>query len=138
MMVLADTSVWSIAVRHTEQDLSAPERSLRNTFEKVIAEGRVALIGPIRQELLTGIREERQFHRLREALRAFPETELTIQDYEEAARLSNICRSHGVAGNPTDFLICSVARLRNWVIFTRDQDFARYARHIPIRVTGLH
>ena len=137
MMVLADTSVWSIAIRRSEQDLNPRERSVRNMLEKMVAEGRVALIGPIRQELLTGIREERQFHRLRDALRAFPETELTTEDYEEAAHLSNICRSRGVAGNPTDFLICSVARSRNWVIFTRDQDFARYTRQIPLRVTGL-
>ena len=42
--------------------------------------------------------------------------------------MSNQCRSHGVASSSLDMLICAVAALRGWPIFTTDEDFARYAK----------
>ncbi|MGA7885398.1 MAG: PIN domain-containing protein [Acidobacteriaceae bacterium] len=134
MMLLVDTSVWSLAFRRRPTDLNPRELAIRELLEKAITEGRVALLGSIRQELLAGIRDERQFQRLRNALRAFPDVPLTAADYEEAARLSNVCRRKGIAGSPVDFLICSVALLRNWPIFTLDRDFARFSEHIQIRL----
>lgn len=136
MMVLVDTSVWSIAFRRRREDLSQTESAVRSTLEKIVTEGRAALLGAIRQELLSGIREERQFLRLRSALRAFPDVPLQIEDYEEAARLGNLCRTHGVAGGPVDFLICAVSVRRNWPIYTQDRDFALYSRHIPVHLLG--
>ena len=55
---------------------------------------------PVRQELLSGIRAEVSFRKVRDALRAFDEPQLQIQDYEEAARISHICRVRGIAGQP--------------------------------------
>ncbi len=40
----------------------------------------------------------------------------------------------GLPEVPVDFLICSVALLRNWPIFTLDRDFARFSEHIQIRL----
>jgi predicted nucleic acid-binding protein len=137
MMVLVDTPVWSIALRRKQQDLGQRERAYRDALEKLILEGRVALLGVIRQELLSGIREDRQFLRLRNSLRMFPDVNLTIEDYEEAARLNNICRAHGIAGGAVDYLICAAAVVRKWPIITLDQDFARYAKVIPIRLIAI-
>lgn len=92
------------------------------------------MIGPIRQELLSGLREEAQYHRLKERLRAFPDEPLTVQDYELAARFGNQCRAAGIAGSAADFLICAVAAARNWPIFTTDKDFQQYAKALPIRL----
>ncbi len=136
MMLLVDTSVWSLAFRRRVSDLNSRERAVRELLEKAITEGRVALLGAIRQELLTGIREERQFMRLRNALRPFPDVSLSVVDYEEAARLSNICRRAGIAGSPVDFLICAAASLRNWPVFTLDRDFAHYSSQIPISLVS--
>ena len=47
------------------------------------------------------------------ALRAFDEPQLQIQDYEEAARISNICRVRGIAGSAIDTLICAISQLRS-------------------------
>jgi predicted nucleic acid-binding protein len=88
----------------------------------------------VRQELLSGVREESGFRRLRDYLRAFDNAQLAVEDYEEAARMSNACRSGGVAGSPVDFLICAVAHLRNWQIFTTDRDFARYRKILPLNL----
>jgi hypothetical protein len=43
------------------------------------------MLGPIRQELLSGIKDKAQFELLREHLRAFPDLELDTDDYEAAA-----------------------------------------------------
>jgi predicted nucleic acid-binding protein len=134
MMVLVDTPVWSIAFRRRSADLNEGQQAVRKVLEGLILEGRVALPGAVRQELLTGVRDEKQLRQLRNSLRAFPDVGLVVEDYEEAARLSNVCRTHGIAGSPIDFLICAVAILRNWSIMTLDQDFVRYARHIPLEL----
>ena len=84
--------------------------------------------------MLSGIRSRSQYERLRQDLRAFDDPRLTIDDYEEAALASNDCRAAGVTGSSVDFLICAVALRRNWPVFTMDKDFARYARHLPLRL----
>jgi predicted nucleic acid-binding protein len=134
MMVLVDTSVWSLALRRKQPDLSPREQDLKTALQELVQDGRARIIGPVRQELLSGIRTEESYRKVRDALRAFDEPELRIQDYEEAARINNICRARGIAGSAIDFLICAVAHLRNWEVFTTDRDFARYSKVLPLRL----
>jgi hypothetical protein len=134
VQVLVDTCIWSLALRRQVRRLSASEAFLRQELGDLVQEGRAQLIGPIRQELLSGIREIAQFERLREHLRAFPDEALTVPDYELAARLRNRCMASGIAGSAVDFLICAVATERNWPIFTCDEDFKVYGRAFPIRL----
>jgi len=134
MMVLVDTPVWSLALRRRPAQLSAPELRLERALAELIREGRVEILGPIRQELLSGIREEEQFRKLRDSLRAFSEPPLQVEDYEEAARMSNQCRSSGIAGSAIDFLLCAAAHRREWEIFTSDRDFQHYASVLPVRL----
>lgn len=134
MMVLVDTHVWSLALRRKPEHLSQRERHLTETLAELIREGRAQLLGPVRQELLSGIREEAQFRKLREYLRAFPEQSLEAEDYEEAAQMNNRCRARGIAGSAIDFLICAAAHRRNWMIFTTDRDFQNYASVLPLRL----
>jgi predicted nucleic acid-binding protein len=101
---------------------------------ELIREGRARLIGPIRQELLSGIRREAQYERLRSYLRAFPDPQLTEEDYEEAASANNRCQTKGVSGSAVDLLICAVGMRRNWRIFTTDRDFLRYAKILSIQL----
>ena len=93
---------------------------------------RVAIIGPIRQELLSGIPSPEQFAALREKLRAFDDVPLSPADHELAAEFFNTCRGSGIQGSHTDFLICAVAVSRGMAIFSSDRDFTRYAQHIPV------
>jgi len=134
MMVLVDTPVWSLALRRRPGQLSATEHRLAQSLAELIREGRVEMLGPIRQELLSGIREEAQFRKLRDLLRAFIESPLQSEDYEAAARMSNQCRGHGIAGSAIDFLLCAAAHRRAWAIFTTDQDFRNYALVLPVRL----
>ncbi len=134
MTVLVDTPVWSLDLRRRARSLSAEENQVRNELRELIREGRAQLIGLVRQEVLSGIRSQAQYNRLRLYLRAFDDPSLAADDYEEAARASNACRAAGVTGSAVDFLICAIALRRNWSVFTMDKDFARYARQLPLRL----
>ena len=132
MKVLVDTSVWSLALRRRSPDR---EGGVVRELGRLIAEFQVAMIGPIRQELLSGIREDGQYLTLREKLRAFPDLRLDTADFETAARFFNKCRAEGVQGSNTDFLLCAVGHLREMPIFTTDKDFHAYSRTLG---TKLH
>jgi predicted nucleic acid-binding protein len=132
--VLVDTPVWSLALRRKTGDLNEREKAITASLGELIRDGRAQLVGVVRQELLSGIREEERFRKLRNYLRAFDEPQLEMGDYEEAAEMHNQCRSGGIAGSGIDFLICAAAHRRGWQIFTIDQDFERYAGVLGLRL----
>ncbi len=130
MSVLVDTSVWSLVLRRT----AARNTRWKEEMKELVRQSRVRMIGPIRQEILSGIRERKEFELLRERLSAFPDVEIVTTDYERAAELFNACRARGVQGSHTDFLICAVALHHDWEIFTNDSDFRRYERIVSIKL----
>lgn len=127
MKVLVDTSVWSLALRRR-----APAHASVDELRRLVAAGRVAIIGPIRQEVLSGIRDRTAFEQLRDQLRAFPDEPMTIDDYERAAEGFNACRARGIQGSNTDFLMCAVAERHGLPILTTDEDFVAFARVLPV------
>jgi predicted nucleic acid-binding protein len=130
MNVLVDTSVWSLALRRAKRLADDAPRELA----ELIGEGRVVMIGPVRQELLSGIKLKPQYETLREHLRAFPDVALETADYEQAASAFNRCRERGVQGSSTAFLICAVAMLRGFSIYTTDDDFKHYAKVLKLEL----
>ena len=130
MRVLVDTSVWSVALRRAKRVDDTQTRELG----ELIQEGRVVLMGAVRQELLSGIKIKGQFDLLREHLRAFPDLELDEADYEEAASAFNRCRGKGIQGSNTDFLICAAASRRDLAIYTTDRDFEQYAKVLDLEL----
>ena len=130
MKILIDTCIWSVALRRQK----SPVSPVVNELQHLIQEFRAQMIGVIRQEILSGIRFEAQFTKLKEHLRSFPDIPLITEDYEKAAEFFNLCRSKGIQGSNTDFLICAVAIRNNFLIYTTDQDFEQYAQHLPIKL----
>lgn len=128
--VLVDTSVWSLALRRAKP-VAAPEVQ---ELQQLIAESRVELMGPIRQEILSGIRETTQFERLKQRLRAFPDLRLTTSDFELAAEFFNMTRRHGIQGSGVDFLICAVATNRNLTVLTTNKDFSLFQQYISLEL----
>jgi len=121
MKLLVDTSVWSLALRRRSGTTLQPnQQQLVNELTEAISDGRVVMIGPIRQELLSGIREQAQFERLRQALAAFPDEPMTTADYEASACSYNLCRTRGLQCGPVDMLICTVAARCKWRVLTCD------------------
>lgn len=129
MRVLVDTCVWSQSLKH-----KAPNIELANKLKDLINDGRIAMIGPIRQELLSGISDTRQFEKLKEKLSFYEDIFLKTEYFVKAAEFNNICRNNGIQGSTTDFLICAVAHLENLFIFTVDNDFENYKKYLPIKL----
>jgi predicted nucleic acid-binding protein len=137
MNVLVDTPIWSLALRRKRRGLTASDQVLIRALADLVGYGRAQLIGPVRQEVLSGIREQAQFVRLREALRLYEETTLVVDDFEEAARMNNECRRRGITGSPVDFLLCAVAEHHQWQIFTTDHDFDHYRRILGLTLFSI-
>ena len=134
MMVLVDTSIWSLALRRHPSDLFPSERIIANSLRELVHEGRVQLLGAVRQEILTGIREQAKFLKICDELHEYEDVVLASDDYENAASMSNICRESGIAATPIDMLICAVSQKRGWQVFSTDRDFIHYAKVLPIRM----
>lgn len=134
MSVLVDTPIWSLVFRRPADRLSPNERQYVAEWDELVRQRHVLLVGPVRQEVLSGIRDAQSFERLLRTLRAFLDEPLTVEDFEYAARAGNICRAAGVAGSTVDYLLCSVALRRDAAIYTTDVDFDAYARHLPLRL----
>jgi predicted nucleic acid-binding protein len=128
MKVIVDTSIWSSALRRGVQNNSAAVQELRH----LVQDHRVLMIGPVRQEILSGIRHESQFNKLKAHLENFPDLSIITEDYVAAAKFFNLCRTKGVQGSNTDFLICAVAVRNKFAIYSTDKDFALFSKHIPI------
>ncbi|MEA3471089.1 MAG: PIN domain-containing protein [Thermodesulfobacteriota bacterium] len=130
MKVIVDTSVWSLFLRRARKQESPYVSELR----ELIRELRAQMIGPVRQELLSGIRSKTQFQNLKEHLAAFPDLALTTADYERAAEFFNISRRKGIQGSNTDFLICALSVRYNMPILTTNEDFTLFQKNIPIKL----
>jgi predicted nucleic acid-binding protein len=132
MKVVVDTSVWSLALRRKNNALNADEKSMVAELAELVREGRAAIIGLVRQELLSGVKTNEQYEKLRQYLRSFPDEPIDTGDYERAAEFGNRCRTKGIAVFVVDLLICAAASNRGWSVFTTDPDFKRYGNVFPL------
>lgn len=105
--------------------MSAEERRLAGALAEAIRDGRVAMVGPVRQEVLSGIKYEEQFQKVRKRLEAYPDEPIDSEDYVEAARLDNLCRQRGVQCGEVDMLLCATAVRKGWTILTTDAALLR-------------
>ena len=135
MKVLIDTSVWSQALRRQSSEVSSTDQvRVVNVLKELIHDSRIAMLGPVRQELLSGVKTQKQFETLQQILSVFSDETLLKEDYEQAAKNFNQCRQGGVQGSNTDFLICAVSMLRGWPIYSLDRDFEQYQKHLKVKL----
>jgi predicted nucleic acid-binding protein len=130
LKVLVDTPIWSYALRSKN---NAYQTEI-NALTSLIRDQRALIIGPIRQEILSGYSDLRKFRIIKEKLSYFVNTPILDTDYEQAAEFSNKCRKKGVQGSHIDFLICAVANRIDIPIFTNDKDFEQYQNIISIKL----
>ena len=129
MKILVDTCIWSQVLRK-----KTPNLNLTKQLKDFVNDGRVVMIGPIRQELLSGISSPSQFNKLKHTLSFFEDILLKTDHFVKAAEFSNLCRKNGIQGSTTDFLICAVANLEKLSIFTVDSDFINYNKYLKIKL----
>ena len=133
MKVIVDTDVWSESLRQGSDKPSAAVRELGELIE----DGRVQMIGLIRMEILCGIRDEKKYEKLKQAVAAFPDRELDTEVFETAASMFNRCRAKGIQGSMADFVLCACSTLWEMPILTKDKDFKRYQEYLPIELHSL-
>ena len=80
---------------------------------------------------------QKKFEKLKQAVAAFPDRELDTEVFETAASMFNRCRAKGIQGSQTDFVLCACSALWEMPILTKDKDFERYQRHIPVELHPL-
>jgi len=86
MKVLVDTCIWSQVLRHKN-----PNKKLTKKLQDFINDARISIIGPIRQELLSGISNIKQFNQLKEILSSFEDIPLETHHFVTAAEFANTC-----------------------------------------------
>lgn len=133
MKVLVDTCIWSLSLRRKEVADDPYVRELA----KLIEDFRAQMLGPIRQEILSGIRTEEQFEELQMHLRAFPDLPIATRDYERAAGFYNTCSRQGIQGSNTDFLLCAMGERHEMPIFTFDEDFKLFAGRLSVKLHSV-
>ena len=129
MNVIPDTCIWSESLRKRKGD-PAVIQALRN----LLLDERVEIIGPVRQEILSGISATLLFESVKSKLCIFDDLPLRTIHFEMAADFSNQCRRAGIQGSPADFLICAASKLSQLSIFTTDADFLRFEKILGLNL----
>jgi len=131
-MIVVDTTIWSKAYRR-KKNSNENQAVLKELYDILDMEEEI-LIGPVRQELLSGISNKDVFDDLAIKLDGFNNYEVQLADHDLAAEFFNICTSNGIQGSQTDYVICAVAHRYNSEIFTQDNDFNNYKKYLPIKL----
>jgi predicted nucleic acid-binding protein len=131
-MILVDTTIWSKAYRRKK--ITGEDQKIVKELQGILDAEEEILIGPVRQELLSGISQNEVFRDLMIKLNGFNNYEVQLADHDLAAEYFNICFSNGIQGSQTDFLLCAVAYRFDLEIFTEDKDFNNYKKYLPIKL----
>jgi predicted nucleic acid-binding protein len=133
-MIIFDTSVLSRVFRR--KGAGADERRLQAVFRDLMtSEDPLGMPGIVLQEVLSGVRSQRQFSDLSAKLLAgFTVLPEGVPEHLEAARVRNACLSKGLDVSGVDCLIAACAIVGNHELFAFDDDFVAIAKHVPLRL----
>lgn len=127
-MILLDTSVLSLAFRRRRVGEAEPQVAV--TLRRLVAEdASMGVPGIVLQELLSGVRGDTEFARLKAIMDGFPLVLAKSADHVAAARIANACARKGVPTSTVDCLIAALAISRKAALFTLDIDFTRMVPH---------
>lgn len=133
MSLLVDTCVWSLALRRRKgTTLSVEQQRMIAGLQRAIGENRAFIVGIVRQEVLSGVRDKSLFLKIQQLLAPFPDQDVIPTDYVEAARLYNVCLDRGVQCGSTDILLAAVAARRNFTVLTYDRALIRCLKVLRI------
>jgi hypothetical protein len=131
MMLLVDTSVWSLALR---RDIVAVQPEVRHLQQALLGEQTVVTTGLVLQELLQGFSGPKARGQIIDCFSSLPLVQPDRQDYVDAAALSTKCRQGGVQIGTIDALLAQLCIRHQLTLLTTDQDFAHAARHCQLRI----
>lgn len=117
-MVITDTAIWIDYLRNKRS-------SLADEVEKLIDDGRVALVGVILAELLRGLRTQEERHNLEWQLQGATFLEMSMAAWRRAGVLSSDLDSRGQPIPMSDVFIAALALDGDYEVYTLDKHFER-------------
>ena len=131
MMLLVDTSVWSLALR---RDIAAMQPEVRHLQQALLGEQTVVTTGLVLQELLQGFSGPKARGQIIDCFSSLPLVQPDRQDHVDAAALRTKCRQGGVQIGTIDALLAQLCIRHQLTLLATDQDFAHAARHCQLRI----
>jgi predicted nucleic acid-binding protein len=131
MMLLVDTSVWSLALR---RDVVAAQTEVLYLEQALLGSQPVVTTGLVLQELLQGFSGPKARAQIIERFSSLPLVQPDRQDHVDAASLRTTCRRGGVQIGTIDALLAQLCIRHYLTLLTTDQDFVHAARHCRLRI----
>lgn len=127
-MVIVDTSIWIDFFQNTE---SVYQEKLENLIRD---NNRAAICGIILQEILQGVKNNRDYELTRERLIRLPFVNTNREIYLFASSLYRTLRSKGVTIPPVDVTIAAIAIKNDIPVFTDDRHFNTIEKHSELKL----
>ena len=131
MMLLVDTSVWSLALR---RDVAVTQPEVRHLEQALLGAQTVVTTGLVLQDLLQGFSGPKARPQIIDRFSSLPLVQPDRQDHIDAAALRTTCRRGGVQLGTIDALITQICIRHQLTLLTTDQDFTHAGRHCPLRI----
>jgi predicted nucleic acid-binding protein len=131
MILLVDTSVWSLALR---RDAAGSEPEVATLREALLTGRSVLTTGLVLQELLQGFHGPKARTRILQGFATLPLLHPDREDHVAAAELRNHCRRAGVQLGTIDALLAQLCLRHDATLLTTDRDFHLAATRIPLKV----
>ncbi len=135
-MIVLDTSVLSLVFRRRKKGDREPAAAVM-LRQMIDDDWPLVLPGIVLQELLSGVRSDKQFRTLRAHLDGFPVLLADQSHHVRAAQIANACRSAGVACSTIDALIAALTVTGSGKLFTTDQDFQAMAPYCGLGLVPI-
>ncbi|MDA8104883.1 MAG: PIN domain nuclease [Nitrospiraceae bacterium] len=130
-MVIIDTSVWIFALRRNFLPL------VKERVGQALIESDVAINGIIELELLGGVRNDKEYGRLKDRLDGLHYIEMEKRLWDAASRMAYDLNGKGANIPATDILIAASAIDNDAVLLHADAHFDTIARHSKLKVESL-
>ncbi len=127
-MVLVDTSVWIDFLQDPDSRHAAALEAL------ILENNRAVTCGIILQEILQGIKDEKNFTLTKDRLFRLPYIDIDKATYLYASSLYRMLRAKGITIPAVDVTIASLAVRRGIPLYTKDDHFKSIARHAKLKL----
>jgi predicted nucleic acid-binding protein len=131
MMLLVDTSVWSLALR---RDVVGAQPEVLYLEQALVGSQTVVTTGLVLQELLQGFSGPKARAQIIDRFSSLPLVQPDRQDHVDATALRTACRRGGVQIGTIDALLAQLCIRHQLTLLTTDRDFAHAARHCRLRI----
>ncbi|HUT55866.1 MAG TPA: PIN domain-containing protein [bacterium] len=130
-LVMADTCIWI-------DYFNRPGSRVSQHLGELIQDERVALVGPVLAELLSGTRTKEELDLINETLDILPYYEADLNAWKMTAMIMLQLKKHGKTVKLIDALIASLCITNKLRLYSIDKDFDHIAHSFPMLIHYRH